>query len=160
MRKYTKDEIDGTRNYFKRQGFQEVQASIGNLNFSYFVLPQTLEPRIRDFVFRCTGDSSDNYVFGISDSVGEEHRPYAVIHEFIEFIKIGIETPNRCVSALDEELSLVPESIKPEHIRMRRDFFKNLIPYVSSQPENYTPKDINEFKQSLARLEEIVNSSQ
>jgi hypothetical protein len=156
MKKFTKEEIDGTRAYFKSQGFEEVEVDFVGRKFSYFVLPQSLEPNLPDFVFRCTGNPKDGHVLGISDSVREEFRRYAVFHEYVEFTQIGMEQPNRCVSALDIELDIVPDEIKPGYVRMRRDFFRNLIAYCSKQPDKYTSEDLNEFKGSLSRLEEIA----
>ena len=125
MKKFTKTEIDGTREYFRSQNFHEVEAKLGNRRFTYFILPQSLEQKLSDFVFRCTGELSDGYIFGISDSVKEEYRKYAVAHEFIEFTEIGIHNINRCATALEEELKLVPEDIKKDYLRMRKVFFRN-----------------------------------
>src|SRR3989338_2835214 len=127
MLKFTKEEIEGARSYFRNQGFQEVDVHLGNRKFSYFVVPQSQEPNLLNFVIRLSGELNDGYVLGVSDNVDESHRQYAVAHEYIEFAELGIDTPNRCVRALEEELQLFPEDIKPDYIRMRRDFFKDLI---------------------------------
>ena len=152
MKKYAKCEIDQAREYFHGQGFQEESAMLDKRAFTYFVLPQAIEPNLPDFVYRCTGDPSDGYVFGISDSVRKDFRKYAVCHEFIEFTEIGLETQGRCRNALSEELGLVPEGIKPEYISMRKNFFANLLDYCSKQPDNYTQADIDEFKGTLSEL--------
>lgn len=155
MKKFKKQQIDGTRDYFRKKGYEEVPVTLGNRNFSYFILPQKLGPK--DFVFRCTGQSSDGYVFGISDSVDAKYRPYSVAHEFIEFTEMGIETPDRCVKALEEELKLVPKKIKSGYLKMREPFFRNLIKIASSQPEDYSKEDLKEFRQSLERLQQIID---
>ncbi len=157
MKSFTKAEIDGTRDYFRGQDFEEVQVSLDGCEFSYFVLPQSLEPRLADFAFRSTGEKADGYVLGISDSVDPRFRPFAMAHEYLEFVEIGIDTPGRCVMALERELSLVPDDIMEEYLPFRRDFFSNLIEYCSAQPDKYSPSDINEFKGSLARLEELIS---
>ena len=157
MKKFTKNEIEGTRNYFRTQGFKEVDVALGNRRFSYFVVPQSLEPNLPDFVIRLTGEPADGHVLGISDSVREEHRSYAVAHEFIEFTEIGIGAPDRCARALEEELRLVPENQKPSYLPMRRGFFRNLIAYCSNQPAGlYTESDLNQFRKNLATLEKLV----
>ncbi|MBW2987844.1 hypothetical protein KY336_04815, partial [Candidatus Woesearchaeota archaeon] len=97
------------------------------------------------------------YVFGISDNVRKDFRQYAVAHEYIEFTEIGMDTPDRCVKALEEELKLVPEEIKPEYIAMRRRFFKNLIDYCALKPD-YTQGDLEEFRKSLNRLDELAEN--
>lgn len=159
MKKFTKAEIDGARKYFESKNFQKVGANLDNLKFTYFVLPQSLEPNLPDFVYRCAGELPDGYVFGISDSVREDYRQYAVAHEFIEFTKIGIDTTNRCVGALEEELNLVPENIKPGYLIMRKNFFKNLIDYCSKHQDYYTKSDLNEFKKTLDKLRRLVLKS-
>lgn len=156
MKKFTKDEIEKTRNYFRNQGFKKVDVSLGNRKFSYFVVPQSLEPNLPDFVIRLTGEPSDGYVFGVSDSVKERHRQYVVAHEFIEFNEFGIDSQDRCTKALEEELRLVLTQDQPDYLRMRRDFFRNLIQYCLNQSELYTESDLNQFRQNLARLEELV----
>ena len=157
MKKYTKADMEGARDYFRNNGFPEVDVALGVRNFSYFVMPQSLNPSLPDFVYRCTGEPEDGYVFGISDSVDEIFRPYAVAHEFIEFTEVGIDTPNRCVSALEEELKLVPSDIKNDYVAMRKSFFENLIEYCLNQSETYTESDISEFRQSLDKLNELNN---
>lgn len=156
MKKFTKSEIDRWRAYFEGQGFKQAEAEVGDHKFGYFVLPQSLEPRLKNFVFRCTGEPFDGELFGVSESMDERFRPYAVAHEVIEFKKIGIDTCGRCAMALDEELKLVPKEIKQEYIKMRRDFFRDLVKYCERKPEHYNESDIDEFKQTLARLEELT----
>ncbi|MBT4935692.1 hypothetical protein HOL21_02150 [Candidatus Woesearchaeota archaeon] len=155
MKKFSKEGIDGTRAYFE-DNFDEIEVTLGDSEFSYFVLPHTLEPNLKNFVFRCTGEPEDGYVFGISDTVPEQFRQYAVAHEYIEFMRIGMGTPDRCMTALEEELKLVPKDIRHDYMRMRRDFFHDLIQYCEAKPEKYTPDDIAEFKGSLRLLEELV----
>src|SRR3989344_4631321 len=119
MHKFTTEQIEGTRNHFRSAGYREVEITLGNRTYSYFVLPQSLEPILPDFVFRCTGDSTDNYVLGISDGVKEPFRPYAVVHELIEFTEIGIDEQGRCRRALEREIELVPTEIRQKYLRMR-----------------------------------------
>lgn len=154
MKKYSKEEIDRTRAHFENCGFEKVSVVLGGRTFDYFVLPQSLSPELPDFVFRSTGEQSDGYVFGISDSVRKDFRKYAVAHEYIEFMELG-ENKNRCVSALEEELKLVPAGIKRGYIKMRTDFFDNLIKYCTARPDQYTNEEINEFRKSFDRLKEL-----
>lgn len=158
MKKFTKAEISGARAYFKSKGYHEVNVTLGNRKFSYFIVSQSEEPKLPDFVIRATGEPEDGCVFGISDSVDERYRQYAVAHEFIEFTEIGIGTPDRCTKALDEELKLVPAEIKQDYTKMRMNFFRNLIQYCSKQPALYNESDLHQFQQNAAKLEEIVKS--
>ncbi len=91
---FTREQIEGTRDYFRQEGYEEVHASLRNRTFSYFVVPQSAEPNLPDFVMRLTGEVLGDYVLGISDSVAQKYRPYTVAHEFIEFCEIGIDEPN------------------------------------------------------------------
>lgn len=156
MKKFTKAVIEGQRTHFRNQRFQEVEVTLGDLTFSYFVIPQSQEPRLPNFVMRLTGEPDDGYVIGVSGNIEERFRPYAVAHEFIEFIRIGIDTPNRCVRALEEELKLVPGDIKQDYIRMRTGFFRELIPYCEGYPNLYSEEDLNQFRQNLITLERLA----
>ncbi len=152
MKKSPKNEIENLRNICERNGFELVETSVGGESFSYYVIPQSMQPNFSDFVIRATGEPEHGYVLGISDSVPEEHRKYAVFHEYTEFMKIGIDTKDRCVQALEKELEQVPDSIKSEYIARRQDFFKNAIRFCYQDKEHYTQQDIKEFGKSLARL--------
>ena len=154
MKKYSKEQIDETRNHFKKERYAEIGVSIHGNDFSYYVLPKSLQPALPDFVFRMTGEPEDGYVFGISDSMPDAFRQYAVAHEFIEFTRIGIDTQGRCVEALRTELMLVPEDIKSDYINRRMDFFNNLVEYCKNQAD-FTPEDIIEMQQSLSKLESL-----
>ena len=160
MEKLTEDKIKKTRNYFIKKGYKEITVELGGRKISYFVIPQALEPNLPNFVIRVTGNSKDDFVFGISDSVNKEYQPYVVAHEYIEFLEIGINAPDRCVKALEEELKLVyqfiPNDLKPGYVKMRRDFFRDLISYCSEKPKLYTEDEVRQFKKNLETLEEIL----
>ncbi|MEK6892656.1 MAG: hypothetical protein AABX07_00465 [Nanoarchaeota archaeon] len=156
MKKFTKAEIEGARNYFRKQEFQEAEATLGARRFSYFIIPHSIEPNLPNFVVRLTGEPSDGYVLGISDEVNEKYRPYALVHEFIEFVETKADVQNKCRRALEEELKLVPEELKSDYLKMRRDFFRALIPYCRKQPESYTANDLSQFEQNLKTLEALA----
>jgi len=157
MKVFTKDEIEGVRTKLEAKEFKEVFVELEKLKFSYFVVPQSENPDLPDFVLRLTGaNESDGELYGISDSVKEDFRPYAVAHEVYEFRVLGINTPDRCTKALEKELALIPETDKLEYTTMRRDFFRNLIPYVKGIPEFYTPGDITQLERNLQKLEVLV----
>lgn len=156
MKSFTREEIDSARTHFRRQGFHEVEATVGDREFRYFVVPQSLEPNLPNFAMRITGKSDEGYVLGISDNVNPKHRPFAVVHEYIEFIEFGIDTPHRCISALEEELRLLPEDIKPDYLPMRAEFFRSLALYCSRHPAHYTQDDVKQFKRNADRLEQLL----
>jgi hypothetical protein len=154
MKKYTKEEIASSRAWAESNRGPEVNVNLDGLSFSYFVLPQSDNPGLPSFVWQCTGNPEDGTVFGISDSVPENFRQYAVAHEVIEFREIGHDVKGRCAQALERELKLVPADIKSKYTAMRLNFFRNLIPFA--EQNKYSAEDIIEFKGSLARLEEIT----
>ena len=156
MKKFTKEEIENGKRYFKSQEFPEVDVVLGDRSFSYFLIPQSQEPNLTNFVLRMTGDPDDGYVLGISDNVDERFRQYAVAHEYIEFTEIGIDTPERCTRALEEELNLVPSEIKQDYIKMRQDFFKDLISYCTKQPQFYTQNDLDQFQHNVDTLDKLI----
>ena len=152
MRLFTKQEIDLNRKGFESK-FPQAEAQVAGLQIPYFVMPQSLD-ELTGFVYRCTSSSPDDgFVFGIADSVPEASRPFAIYHEFTEFMEIGIHTQGRCVQALERELQEVPKDKLPVHLRERFCFFRGLIPYCESRPEVYTSADLEEMRGSLERLE-------
>jgi len=156
METFTKEEIEERKRQFRSKGFREESAEVGDLRFSYFVIPQELNPDLPHFAYRMTGKNKDDgFIYGIADSVREDFRPYAVAHEVIEFSQIGIDVEGRCAMALEKEISLIPEDIKGEYLAMRREFFDRLIAYASSN-NSYTKDDIREFRGSLEKLDGIL----
>jgi hypothetical protein len=158
MKIYSKEDIDNARFHFQEQGYHEINASLGKEALKFFVLPQSLNQDLPDFAFRATGIPEDGYVLGVSDSIKITFRPYVAYHEFLEFIRIGINTPNRCVTALIKELDILPKTEKHEYLVMRKKFFSNLVNYAQQRPEIFTEKDIREFAHSLKLLENLLPS--
>ncbi len=155
MKKFSRQEIDGTRAYFRNRNYEELDADIGGLTFSYFVIPRGVEPGLPFFVCRLTGEPRDGYVFGVSDQVEDDLRVYPVFHEAIEFFKIGYSKNGRCASALKRELELVPKNRLAHYVGMRRSFFSALAAHAVRHREAYTEDDILEFMRSLQILEDI-----
>ena len=150
MMKYTKEQINEQRKKFIDSGFEKTEAAISSRRFSYFTLPQSLNPALPDFAFRMTEDSKDNYILGVSGSLSEEYRKYVALHEYIEFMEIGADKSGRCLEAAKEEWAWVPEEIKKEYAAVRTRFFKNLIAYASDSGNKsfFTDDDIKEFEKS------------
>ena len=159
MRLFRKEEIDSTRNEFREKGYEEVSSDLEKRDFTYFILPRFLSNDLPDFVLRMTGEPEDGYVFGISESVDPFWRVYPVAHEFIECIEIGINTPNGCVKALEEELLLVPAEMKKDYISMRRQYFRNLASYAQDRSDEYTKFDVVQFQKNAEKLEGMMKES-
>ncbi|MBW3003577.1 hypothetical protein KY328_01740 [Candidatus Woesearchaeota archaeon] len=154
MKGFSDKEIETIKSICEQHG-KPISVQVGDYKFEYYVVPQHLEKKLKDFVMRATNKGPD-YVLAISDSVPEPHRPYAVAHEFVEFKVLDNETEDRCVKALEIELSLVPEDIKPEYMKRRRDFFFSLIDYFKSNPNDYTPEDVEQVEKNYKRLDQLV----
>lgn len=165
MKTFTKEEIDMKRSKYRSEGFKEENGFFGDLEFSYFVIPQELNPNLPDFVMRMTGkNKEDGAIYGIANSVREDFRPYAVAHEAIEFEEIGLDKKGRCAEAVRKELDLVPDKMKGDYIKMRTEFFRNLVLF-SSATDGYTKEDVDEFKGSFfqlsnAQFQEFVGRSE
>jgi len=116
MKQHSTEEIEGARNWFQSQGFEQVGVSMRNgTKFSYFVMPQTLNPGLPHFVFQCANKGEG--VFGVSDSVPVEFRKYAVAHEVYES---GGPLRMKCFGALERELTSLlndQELIAPKDTR-------------------------------------------
>ncbi|MBT4577409.1 hypothetical protein HOB91_03710 [Candidatus Woesearchaeota archaeon] len=155
MRNYKPEEIAETRTFLEKKGCPEI--SVGGRDFKYFVVPQSLNPELPNFVLRRTGNSpSDGSVYGISSNVRPDFRKYAVFHELIEFGELGINAPGRCRTALDIELKVVPEEIRSDYVAMRTQFFKDLIGFFENNPAEFNPGDLKEIRDSLSGLEALV----
>ena len=46
MKSFTKEEIEKARAYFRSNNFEEVNVTLDNRTFSYFVIPQSIEPKL------------------------------------------------------------------------------------------------------------------
>lgn len=157
MLKYTKEQIEAQKKRFEDAGYPLIKANVEGVSFRYFILPQSLEPNLINFVSRMTGEIyEDGKVYGISDSVREEFRPYAVFHEIIEFGLLGIDHPDRCTKALNLETSAVPDEFREEYFTMRRDFFRDLIGYGSKFPKSYTQDDIRQWLENAEKLDKLL----
>ena len=161
MKKDTKLSIDETREYFQSQNYTEVEIRRAGRELSYFILPATLSPELPNFVFRCTGLPGDGEVFGISEDVDPRFRDYWVLHEYMEFVEIGMDVEGRCKQALDQELDIVKGRFNlsdfEHYVRQRRNFFRDLIVYCSKETDTYTPEDLQEFGKSLSELERVLS---
>ena len=160
MKEFAQSAIDGTQEYFRTQSFPIEQRTIGDLGVTYFVLPQGLEPNLPDFALRMTRTDPATGVakgiFGVSDSVPAELRPYWVAHEVVEFTQIGISQRGRCRLAEEKVLELVPAPLRGSYATRRSTFFTNLSDYFKQDLEantgNYTREDLGEAQETLKYL--------
>ncbi len=132
----------------------------GLVNQEYFLLPQELAPDLANFVFRMTGEDTNN-LYGISETVPTKFQKYAIAHEVIEFEhahKKG-HGDDACIYALKQELALVPKEIKPAYMRMRRDFFAQLETYANKYEQAYTDADRHQFSVNAQTLEELLKTN-
>ena len=157
MRKFTKQDILGIRASFKKSRFLEETGEVAGRKFKYFLLSQRCNVNLPDFVVMAKEERGREYVLGISDSLPFSQRPYPLFHEFVEFMEIGADQRDRCVTALGLELEEVPRSLRPEYIPRRRNFFRNLIQQAELKPEVYlfSEQDFRELQKSLNLLERL-----
>jgi hypothetical protein len=154
MKIFTQEEIDRTRAFCQGRSYPLQRGELEGKVFHYFVLPRTLEPRLRYFASRLTGENSTpedpkTYLLGVSDEVPREFREEFVKHEYDEFLN-----KLRCAEAATRELARVPAIVQPKYLPLRIALFTDLIPYAKGQPESYTPDDIEHFNESLQVFEE------
>lgn len=188
MKQHSNEEIERARNWFQSQSFEQVEAAMRNgTKFSYFVMPQSLNPGLPHFVFQCANNGQG--VFGISDSVPREFRKYAVAHEVFESGGINI----RCYGALEKELTslLNDQELKaPKDVRWQVDnvcwlfnrrregilspesarSVDTVTPYIQlrrdffkklivyAQEKGYSDKEIQGFRGSFMYLNRILES--
>jgi hypothetical protein len=153
MKLYTQQEIEKCKQYFEESHFPYTHTSVGDLRFSYFVLPSSLEPSLKHFVFQMIGE--DTMLFGISEDVPSQFRDYALAHEILEFTRLWQEN-KPCTKALEQELVLVPARLQQEYCTMRRDFFQDLYQYTAAFPEMYSEERRVQFLENARTLDRIV----
>src|SRR3989344_2529818 len=146
MTKYKPEDVKQAREYFASQGFPEKRMPVAERDISFFVMNPEINPGLKNFAFVCDGNLKDGYALGVSSEVPEQFQPFWALHEFVEYLELGRETPGRCKKALDEELKVIPAEFKPAYIPMRAGFFKDLVEYCKNN--NYSPSDIKEFEAS------------
>lgn len=168
MRIFTRENIDRQREDFRKAGYSEKPASFENHSFSYFLLPQKLNPALPDFAFRMTGSKEDGYLIGVCESVPAVYRPLWGLHEYLEFVVLGMNVNKRCTRAMEEELKIARNIFKPQgeqdrifysYLRRRKLFFENLIQYASTNAQSFTKDEISQFRANKTLLEALVQVS-
>lgn len=159
MHEFTPQQIEATKRYFEVERFAVERTQIGGIAVEYFVIPQSQNPALPDFALRMThtNDTGEVFgIFGVSNSIPSPLRPYVALHEIVEFTEIGIKTQNRCVTAEQRVLSLIPENLRDEYIQRRILFFSKLISFfrdeIEKSPDSYDKEDISEAQSTLALL--------
>jgi hypothetical protein len=90
--------------------------------------------------------------FFLSDETPEDFRDLVMAHEVFEFsLDGGPDGKGNCLKALLYELTLIPDGIRKNYLRYRRDFFAGMVDYIKE--DNARRKNIAE---SLAYLEELL----
>jgi hypothetical protein len=161
MKEFSPIEINRTEDFIKQFPIQN--SRIGEIDFFYRIIPQSINPKLPDFAFRMTRTNPETKqtsgIFGVSDSVPTELRPYWVAHEVIEFTKIGINTKGRCNLAELKVMSLIPDNLKEQYVNRRIPFFSNLINLfkeeVAKNTGNFTEDDIKEAEATLNYLKNL-----
>lgn len=163
MKEFPSQQIEGRKKIFEKENFLVEESQLGELNVSYFVIPQELNPSLQDFALRMTTTNPKTKevtgIFGVSDSVPAELRPYWAAHEIIEFTQIGINQEGRCAAAEERIIELLPEDLKQEYVNRRIPFFENLIIFfmddIASENGNYTDDDLLEAQATLEYLKNL-----
>ncbi len=163
MKEFEQSQIDSAKGFFESRGFPIETSQLDGLTVSYYVLPQDLNPVLPDFAFRMTTSGSQTGevtgIFGVSDSIPQELRPFWAGHEIIEFIEIGISEKSRCVEAEDRIVGIVPPELKDDFLARRVDFFTGLVRYFQTELEkgsqDFTHDDLEEAQKALGYLQGI-----
>jgi hypothetical protein len=166
MKEFSPQQIEQTKLFFESKKFPVEHFQLGSLEVSYFVIPQAINPGLQDFALRMTNTNPDTKevfgIFGVSDSIPVEIRPYWAAHEIVEFTEIGISTNGRCKSAEKEVLSLMPDSLKEQYVQRRITFFANLIDFfrqeITKNRDSYSQDDVSEAEKTLNYLNQTVKS--
>ena len=115
-------------------------------DIEYTILDPAFEPKLPGFV----GYPGGKHLL-ISSEVPEAIKDSILIHEIIEFGELKGQK-GRCVTALRQELLGVPDGIRQEYLRYRRDFFKDLIAYSAPSANQEFMEEIQASYQLLLEL--------
>lgn len=160
MKEFPREVIESWRQNFEKAQLLVEEVHLGDLDVSYFVIPQEKNPSLPDFAFRMTNTDPETHevtgVFGVSDSVPAALRPYWMAHEIIEFNQIGINKEGRCPTAEERVMQLIPDDLRTSYRDRRIGFFENLSEFFKQQIEantgDYTEEDLQEAQATLAYL--------
>lgn len=169
MKPFAPETISKYRDQFRSDGSPEIELPYKGRKFRYFVVPQAKNPELQDFVMRLTPPTEvvrsaekpeEEAVFGVSESVREDFRNFAVIHEIEEFMFIGIEEKGRCAHAARTEIEVASQELRDlsTYLEMRIRFFENLMVYAKERPKSYTEEDLGEFEASLREFKKARES--
>lgn len=156
MKQFSKEQIDAARNYFRGRGFSEMITELNEKKLSYFVLPETLEPNVPDFVCKMSGGTLDGHLFGVSSNVNEEFRPHAMSLIYMATQQNEQDYHRRYLEALERELSVVPDYLQQGYILPGQTFLQNPMGYFPSHPDNFIEGDLGEIRESFMRLDEML----
>lgn len=123
---------------------------IDGTTHNYYVLSRELEPLLPGFV----GFTGNQFLF-ISEDVPVEYRPYILAHEVREFTQRAGQR-GRCRATLEQELEEVPDDIRVEYTRYRRDRFEDLVAYYADNQDPNMQGFKAELEGSLALLETLM----
>jgi len=115
--------------WMKQNEVDKGEIILAGETYKYTILKKELEPALAGFIGQFEGH------FFISEEVPNEYRELQLIHEIIEFTELT-DQPGRCLQALKRELELIPDNIKSEYLKYRKDFFKRLIAYHTERETN------------------------
>ena len=111
----------------------------------YYIMSRNVTPSPQFFVSYGNGRPF------ISDEVPEKYRGHMIFHELAEFE--FLKGNNRCLNALQLELSRVPKAEVVEYAHFRSETFKSLLDFL----EKHEPASalIPEVRRSLGHLQSI-----
>jgi ubiquinone/menaquinone biosynthesis C-methylase UbiE len=133
--------------WMKQNEVDKGEIILAGETYKYTVLKKELEPALAGFIGQFEGH------FFISEEVPNEYRELQLIHEIIEFTELT-DQPGRCLQALKRELELIPDNIKSEYLKYRKDFFKRLITYHTERDTNQ--EFIKEIRASYKLLVTLI----
>lgn len=123
----------------------EQEVEVDGTVYSFWVLMRELA-ELRNFVGFPGG-----FLF-ISEEVPAEYRKYMLRHEVREFTSRAGQA-GRCLATLQQELNEVPDDIRADYIRFRRQFFRDLSAYYARREGSDELK--REVAASLVYLENL-----
>jgi hypothetical protein len=155
MIEHTKEQIEQVRGYFQNEGYPLVRENVAGRGLEYFLLPQTLNEDLPEFIYRVTNTNLADYVLGVCESVPKELQSYFALAEYIEFKEKGLGAINRVSNTEEEILNIIPKELKKEYIQTKLRLFQRELYLDEVNPEVYQLEDegTKEFKKAVNFLE-------
>ncbi len=163
MVRFPKPEIDRWRNILDTEWKCPKRVSnVGDSPVNYFELPNrvTEGTGLTRVLFRMTGEPDEGYVVGVTENVPEELKDYWAYAEWAEFMKYGLDNPDKTLHAEQDTLSRMPSEIVLDYATTKAQLYSEMLQGVREKGLDYWKfgiSDVKGFIRAKSFLEEQIS---